>query len=258
MAPLKGVKSLFEISQKVAIDIVKVALEKLHKDDDDGVYDSEKISQLKEHLNGQPVQIQDKLAEDLLKFAPNRCVVYQFLTNERGQRLHVRETKTKWCWRAWKCINPEEVLVKDWLTISVNLLHLTLDGATNELLELVGTNCRKLEVFNVNFKSQEIDGLHWIIPTSEDEENEICLDKGCNVKTHGCPELVTLKIGYCGDNDNMKFDILKYFKKLKSFKCEYISQFSNISTDATKVEYLQMTDITHKVGGYTVNSIWGG
>ena len=88
-----------------------------------------------------------------------------------------------------------------------------MHGAKDEYLEIVGKNCRYLTVLKIsgNFSDH---GTKWIVPTIEGEDNEICnnINNGCDVLSHGCPDLTELDMDIVD-----KKNLLKFFKKLKSY-----------------------------------------
>ena len=90
--------------------------------------------------------------------------------------------------------------------------------------------------------------IHWIIPKVE---QQICPNKRCKVKIHGCPKLVTLDIH--GESSEEKYavsekvltQLLLSFSALKSFSC-YVDKIFDLKSitdhNVTEIENLNLED----------------
>ena len=85
-------------------------------------------------------------------------------------------------------------LVKICLMKLNHLRHLTINFVcTNDLLEVVDKNCRKLtELIGCEPNGVSAEAIHWILPRNEVNVNEMCSSNGCDVLVLGCPDLRTL------------------------------------------------------------------
>ena len=227
MAPRKPVKRLTELATNIVVKSLREAFGKLedyHNDidqikfsnklislmhgdqDEDKSWD--KISQIKSYFQGLSVTIQDNLAMIMFNIMEEEYIdkyTNVFLTDERSESLHLSLT------------NEDHIdqIVKNCLLKADNVKQLTLGGVDSEFLELVGKNCRKLTMLSLPGFYACNDDIHWITPTTED--NELCINNGCGVNTHGCQGLVSLDIEDYEEGPEMEQKFLKFFRHLKTF-----------------------------------------
>ena len=221
MAPRKPVKSLLEIAENTLISSLKTVFQNLGTNSEEPIITSDKISKLKSCFEVLPVTLHDELAHRSLDLAFEedengdfdidthmlKCT-YQILANERTQRLII------YCDAEDRLYDPANS-VKNCLLKFSSLQQLTLDNATDELIEIVGKNCRKLKMLNISHGEVTLEGFHWIVPSDEEEANEVCINNGCDVKPHGCPDLETLIIKY--STLRLELPFLKFFRNLKTY-----------------------------------------